>query len=212
MIINITYENLTRTFNVNMLTEKEQKAYEFIVKYHKKYDKYPLLIDIAKGMGITSKGVAHRYVIALQKANKLIRIPNRHRGITLKEKEPVFLKSLGKIAAGGPIEAITDQQRIELEYLFTNKKSYALKVTGDSMVDAGIHDGDWVIIEEGVKLYKSKVHVILIDNQDVTLKYVEKINSKEIKLIPANKKFKDMIYPNERISIQGHVVGQVRIY
>ncbi len=66
--------------------------------------------------------------------------------------------------------------------------------------------------EEGVKLYKSKVHVILIDNQDVTLKYVEKINSKEIKLIPANKKFKDMVYPNERISIQGYVVGQVRIY
>ena len=57
-----------------MLTEKEQKAYEFIVKYHKKYAKYPLLIDIAKGMGIKSKGVAHRYVIALQKANKLIRI------------------------------------------------------------------------------------------------------------------------------------------
>ena len=52
----------------------------------------------------------------------------------MKEKEPVFLKSLGKIAAGGPIEAITDQQRIELEYLFTNKKSYALKVTGDSMM------------------------------------------------------------------------------
>ena len=65
------------------------------------------------------------------------------------------------------------------------------------MIDAGIHDGDWVIIEEGTKLHKSKVHVILIDNRDITLKYVEKINSKEIKLIPANKKFKDMIYPNE---------------
>ena len=201
-----------RTFDYDMLTEKELKTYEFILKYHKKYAKYPLLIDIAKGIGIKSKGVAHRYVIALEKANKLKRIPNRHRGISLDEKEPIFLKSLGKIAAGGPIEAITDQQRIELEYLFTNKKSYALKVTGDSMIDAGIHDGDWVIIEEGIKLHKSKVHVILIDNQDITLKYVEKINSKEIKLIPANKKFKDMIYPNERISIQGYVVGQVRIY
>lgn len=198
--------------NCQVITEKEQKAYEFILKYSKKYGRYPLLTDIAKGMGIKSKGVAHRYVKALEKANKLKKIPNKHRGILLYQKEPIFLKSLGKIAAGGAIEAITDQQKIELEYLFTNKKSYALKVKGDSMIDAGINDGDWVIIEESNKAHKSKVHVVLIDNQDVTLKYIEKINSDEIKLIPANNKFTEIIYPIERISIQGHVVGQVRIY
>ena len=195
-----------------LLTNKEQQTYEFIEKYSKKYGKHPLLNEIAEGIGISSKGVAHRYIKALEKAGKLKRISNKHRGMILQEKKSIFLKSLGKIAAGGPIEAITDQQRIELEYLFTNKKSYALKVTGDSMVDAGICDGDWVIIEEGTKPYKSKVHVILIDNQDVTVKFIEKINPKEIKLIPANKKFKQIIYSNERISIQGHVIGQVRIY
>ena len=130
----------------------------------------------------------------------------------MKEKKSLFLKSLGKISAGGPIEAITDQQRIELEYLFTNKKSYALKVKGDSMINAGIHDGDWVIIEENTKFCKSKVHVILIDNQDVTLKYIEKVNTEEVKLIPANHKYKEAIYPIDRVSIQGYVVGQVRIY
>ena len=196
----------------SILTDKEYKTYEFIEKYSQKHGKYPLLTEIAKGIGIKSKGVAHRYVKALEKAGKLKRVSNQHRGMILQEKKNIFLKSLGKIAAGGPIEAITDQQRIELEYLFTNKKSYALKVTGDSMIDAGIHDKDWVIIEEGTRLYKSKVHVVLIDNQDVTLKYVEKINSREIKLIPANKKFKDTIYPIDRVSIQGYVVGQVRIY
>jgi SOS-response transcriptional repressor LexA len=56
------------------------------------------------------------------------------------------------------------------------------------------------------------VHVILIDNQDVTLKYIEKVSAGEIKLIPANKTYKETIYPVERISIQGYVVGQVRIY
>ena len=195
-----------------LLTNKEQQTYEFIEKYSKKYGKHPLLNEIAEGIGISSKGVAHRYIKALEKAGKLKRISNKHRGMILQEKKSIFLKSLGKIAAGGPIEAITDQQRIELEYLFNNKKSYALKVTGDSMVDAGICDGDWVIIEEGTKPYKSKVHVILIDNQDVTLKFIEKINPKEIKLIPANKKFKEIVYSIERISIQGHVIGQVRIY
>ena len=198
--------------NHSILTNKEQKVYEFIDRYSKNYGRYPLLVEIAKGIGIKSKGVAHRYVKALEKAGKLSRISNKHRGILLKEKKPLFLKSLGKIAAGGSIEAITDQQKIELEYLFTNKKSYALKVKGDSMINAGIYDGDWVIIEENGKFSKSKVHVILIDNQDVTLKYVEKINQKEVKLIPANNKYKEMIYSIERISIQGYVVGQVRIY
>ena len=194
------------------LTAKEQKTYDFIVKYSKKYGKYPLLVEIAKGIGIKSKGVAHRYVKSLEKAGKILRFSNKHRGISMVDKGPLFLKSLGKIAAGGPIEAITDQQRIELEYLFTNKKSYALKVKGESMIDAGINDGDWVIIEESKKFYKSKVHVILIDNQDVTLKYIEKASPGEIKLIPANKTYKETIYPVERISIQGYVVGQVRIY
>ena len=100
--------------NYQVLTEKEQKAYDFILKYSKKYGRYPLLTDIAKGMGIKSKGVAHRYVKALEKANKLKKIPNKHRGIILHQKEPIFLKSLGKIAAGGPIEAITDQQKLNL--------------------------------------------------------------------------------------------------
>ena len=194
------------------LTTKEQKTYDFIAKYSKKYGKYPLLTEIAKGIGIKSKGVAHRYVKSLEKVGKILRFSNKHRGISVIDEGPLFLKSLGKIAAGGPIEAITDQQRIELEYLFTNKKSYALKVKGESMIDAGINDGDWVIIEESKKFYKSKVHVILIDNQDVTLKYIEKVNSGEIKLIPANKIYKETIYPVERISIQGYVVGQVRIY
>ena len=195
-----------------ILTNKEQKTYEFIEIYSKNYGRYPLLEEIAKGIGIKSKGVAHRYVKALEKAGKLSKVSNKHRGIALKEQQPLFLKSLGKIAAGGPIEAITDQQKIELEYLFTNKKSYALKVKGDSMINAGIYDGDWVIIEENTKFNKSKVHVILIDNQDVTLKYIEKVNSKDVKLIPANNKYKEIIYPVERISIQGYVVGQVRIY
>ena len=198
--------------NDYLLTSKEQKVYEFIDRYSKNYGRYPLLTEIAKGIGIKSKGVAHRYVKALEKAGKLSRVSNKHRGILLKEKKSFFLKSLGKIAAGGSIEAITDQQKIELEYLFTNKKSYALKVKGDSMINAGIYDGDWVIIEENTKFNKSKVHVILIDNQDVTLKYIEKINSKDVKLIPANNKYKEIIYPIERISIQGYVVGQVRIY
>ena len=195
----------------SLLTNKEQKTYEFIEKYSKKYGKHPLLNEIAKGIGINSKGVAHRYVKALEKAGKLKRISNKHRGMILQEEKSIFLKSLGKIAAGGPIEAITDQQRIELEYLFTNKRSYALKVTGDSMIDAGINDGDWVIIEKNNKIIKSKVLAILIDNQEVTLKFAKLVDKKLIQLIPANKNLKPKSYNLERIEVQGIVIGQIRV-
>ena len=70
-----------------ILTNKEQKTYEFIEIYLKNYGRYPLLEEIAKGIGIKSKGVAHRYVKALEKAGKISKISNKHRGIALKEKK-----------------------------------------------------------------------------------------------------------------------------
>ena len=95
--------------------------------------------------------------------------------------------------------------------MFSNEKCYALKVQGDSMIEAGINDGDWVIVEKKNKIPKSKVAVILIDNQDVTLKYYKLLNKNTVELIPANKKFNTMEYDISRISIQG-IVAQGTIY
>ena len=80
------------------------------------------------------------------------------------------------------------------------------------MIEAGINDGDWVIVEKNNKIPKSKVAVILIDNQDVTLKYYKLLNKNTVELIPANKKFNTMEYDTSRISIQGIVIGQIRVY
>ena len=146
----------------------------------------------------------------------IAREPNKHRGLRainmIGNSKVLKLKSFGKIAAGGPIEAIPDKDIIELEHIFSNEKCYALKVQGDSMIDAGINDGDWVIVEKKNKILKSKVVVILIDNQDVTLKYVKQLNKNYIELIPANKKLSSKKYNISRISIQGIVIGQIRVY
>ena len=80
------------------------------------------------------------------------------------------------------------------------------------MIEAGINDGDWVIVEKKNKIPKFKVGVILIDNQDVTLKYYKLLNKNTVELIPANKKFNTMEYNINRISIQGIVIGQIRVY
>ena len=79
------------------------------------------------------------------------------------------------------------------------------------MIDAGINDGDWVIIEKNNKIIKSKVLAILIDNQEATLKFAKLVDKKLIQLIPANKNLKPKSYNLERIEVQGIVIGQIRV-
>ena len=80
------------------------------------------------------------------------------------------------------------------------------------MIEAGINDGDWVIIEKKNKIFKSKILAVLIDNQDVTLKFVKQVDKDSIQLVPANKNMKPKIYNIDRIEIQGIVIGQIRVY
>jgi len=196
-----------------MLTEKEQEVYNFIVKYRNRNERSPLLREIASAIGIKSKGVAHRYIKSLEKSGLVVCHSNKHRGFNIIGHKKFFnINSLGKISAGGPIEAVPDKDILELEHMFSNEKCYALKVQGDSMIEAGIYDGDWVIVEKKSKIPKSKIAVVLIDNQDVTLKYYKSVNNNTVRLIPANKKLHSIEYDSSRISIQGIVIGQIRVY
>ena len=198
-----------------MLTRKQQQTYDFINKYCTKFGEPPLLRQIAEGIGIKSKGVVHRYVEALVKERKIKKLAYRHRGNTINHKKTLNglrIKTFGKIAAGSPIDAVSDKDIIELDHIFSNEKCFALKVQGNSMVEAGINDGDWVIVEKQNKPIASKIMVILIDNQDVTLKYVKQVDSETIKLLPANKDLTPKTYNISRISIQGVIVGQIRVY
>ena len=198
-----------------MLTKKEKQTYKFIVDFQKKFGQFPLLSEIAKGIGISSKGVAHRYVKSLVDHNKIIKMRYKHRGYQLKESNAGLsfsIKKFGKISAGGPTEAILDKEILELNHIFSNEKCFALKVQGNSMIDAGINDGDWVILEKGNKIIESKVLAVLIDNQDVTLKHIKQINKNTIELIPANKNMKSKMYSIDRIEVQGVVIGQIRVY
>lgn len=196
-----------------MITMRERDVYDFIVKYQKSNGYSPLLREVADSIGIKSKGVIHRYIKSLEKLGMITYHSNKHRGLNIiQDKRILNITSLGKISAGGPIEAVPDKDVLELEHMFSNEKCYALKVQGDSMIEAGINDGDWVIVEKKNKIPKFKVGVILIDNQDVTLKYYKLLNKNTVELIPANKKFNTMEYDISRISIQGIVIGQIRVY
>jgi repressor LexA len=120
---------------------------------------------------------------------------------------------LGRIAAGTPIEALTghkDSVAVPPSLLGTGDH-YALEVAGDSMVDAGIMDGDTVLIQKCTVAENGAIVVALVDQNEVTLKRLRK-RGDSIALEPANKAYETRIFGPDRVQVQGKLVGLLRRY
>ncbi len=199
-----------------MLTTQQQKAYQFIRQFILRNGQAPLLPEIAQGLGIRSKSHASRYVQALVEQGLLEFVPGRHRGIRLinsdkEEREFWHLPLLGKIAAGRPIEATSDTQTVDLPALLAGPQRYILQVKGDSMIEEGIYDGDWVICEYADTAPDGAIVVALIDNYEATLKRLKRNRNNTVTLSPANSQLKPMIYEAHRVKVQGIFIGLVRL-
>ena len=129
------------------------------------------------------------------------------------ESEAMQLPLYGRIAAGTPIEALRDHDAfVDVPVAILGKgEHYALEVDGDSMIDAGIFDGDTVIIERSDTADNGSIVVALIDREEATLKRIRRKGG-AIALEPANKTYETRIFPPERVKIQGKLVGLIRKY
>ena len=197
-----------------MTTPGQHKTLTFIRQFIASHDCSPTLTEIATGLGLSSKGSLHRHVQALADAGYLQIMPGKHRGIQLTPQVEASLHSLpllGRIAAGQPIEAIPGEDTLNLTEFLLGPDRFALRVLGDSMIEAGILDGDTVIIERRDTAESGDVVVALIDNGEATLKRLRH-RGKRIELIPANATYQTMVYPADRVRIQGVLVGQLRTY
>ena len=128
--------------------------------------------------------------------------------------EAVELPLYGQIAAGTAIEALRDQTTtvgVPASLLGRVGEHYALEVAGDSMIDAGILDGDTVIIERSDTAENGAIVVALIDSQEVTLKRLRRRGA-SIALEPANKEYETRIFGPDRVQVQGRLVGLLRRY
>ena len=129
------------------------------------------------------------------------------------EAAAVHLPLYGRIAAGLPIEALRDQgAQIEVPLaLLGNGEHYALEVAGDSMVEAGILDGDTVVIRKGDVAENGQIIVALIDDAEVTLKRLRR-RGHSVALEPANQRHEIRIFPADRVKVQGSLVALLRRY
>jgi repressor LexA len=132
---------------------------------------------------------------------------------SLGDGDSVTLPLYGRIAAGTPIEALRDQSSfVDVpQNLLGRGEHYALEVDGDSMVEAGILDGDTVIIERSEQAENGAIVVALVDREEVTLKRLRRRGG-AIALEPANKNYEPRVFPPDRIQVQGRLIGLIRKY
>ena len=198
-----------------MLTSLENRMLEFIRDYIYRHGEAPTMTEIGHALEINSKGTVHRYVQSLRQKGKLEQTERGWRGIRLTDfpsTQTLTRPLVGRIAAGHPIEAIPDQEEVDLAAMFVGENNYALQVKGESMIGVGIMDGDIVIIEPRERAEYGDIVVALIDEEEATLKRFKRFSDGRIELSPENPDMQPMIFSPERVRIQGVLVGQLRTY
>jgi repressor LexA len=197
------------------LTRRQQAILEYLRESQLRHTHPPTLDELCSALGLRSRGSMHKHVTALVQAGYVEPLSGKQRGVRLseaKEDDPRTLPLLGRIAAGRPIEAVQDSQELEVPRQLRGKgRCYVLQVRGDSMIDDGILDDDWVVIEQRDYARDGEIVVALIDGEDATLKRIEQ-RPDECILHPANSDLEPQHYAPGRVNIQGVVVGQMRAY
>jgi repressor LexA len=197
------------------LTRRQQAILEYLRESQLRHTHPPTLDELCSALGLRSRGSMHKHVTALVQAGYVEPLSGKQRGVRLseaKEDDPRTLPLLGRIAAGRPIEAVQDSQELEVPRQLRGKgRCYVLQVRGDSMIDDGILDDDWVVIEQRNYARDGEIVVALIDGEDATLKRIEQRPDVCI-LHPANSDLEPQHYAPGRVNIQGVVVGQMRAY
>lgn len=222
-----------------MLTKKQRDLLLFIHERLQKEGVAPSFDEMKDALNLKSKSGIHRLIGALEERKFIRRLPNRARAleiIRLPENESapdnifkadfgaasatdtpqdpgsIDIPLHGRIAAGTPIEALEQYENIPVPASMIGGGShYALEIDGDSMMEAGILDGDTILVKRCEQAENGAIVVALIDEQEATLKTLYK-KGPDIALEPSNPEYKTQVYPANRVRIQGRLVGLLRQY
>jgi repressor LexA len=216
-----------------MLTAKQRELLLFIDARLKESGISPSFDEMREALDLKSKSGVHRLISALEERGFIRRLPNRARALEvlkLPEVRPsatvvpirpvtaapandtMELVLAGRIAAGTPIEALQGTDTFAVpSALLGPGEHYALEVSGDSMVEEGILDGDFALIRKADTAREGEIVVALIDNEEATLKTYRR-EGRMVRLDPANSRYEPQRYDESRVQIQGRLAGLIRRY
>lgn len=216
-----------------MLTAKQRELLLFIDGRLKEDGVSPSFDEMREALDLKSKSGVHRLISALEERGFIRRLPNRARALEVvklpETKAPASATPIrpvspapandameiplhGRIAAGTPIEALQGTETFAVPAaLLGPGEHYALEVSGDSMVDEGILDGDFALIRKIDTAHDGEIVVALIDNEEATLKTFRR-EGNMIRLDPANRQYEPQRYDPRRVQIQGRLAGLIRRY
>jgi repressor LexA len=199
------------------LTRRQKEILDFLDRHISRKGYAPTIEEIGEQFGLSSLATVHKHLTNLQKKGLVKRDWNRSRGLELVPTQvavkAVELPLLGRVAAGSPIEAITASETIFVpEDMVGRRDTYVLQVKGDSMIDEQIRDGDFVIVENRRTARDGEMVIALLDGENATLKKLYREGGGKVRLQPANARLKPLLVDQDRLRIQGVVIGVLRKY
>ena len=203
----------------SFLTERQREILEFIREFSDANGIAPTHREICEKFNYSSYGTVHKHLRLLREKGYLRRVQHQKRGLELVDEGEelgslIELPFLGRIAAGQPIEALPGHETFGVPPALLagrmGQKHYILRVTGSSMIEEGIHDGDFVIVES-VELAPPGAMVVALIDGEATLKHYHP-EGPFVRLQPANAAMDPILVPADRLKIQGVVVGLMRKY
>src|SRR5947199_3349372 len=199
--------------------QRHRDIYQYVARFTERHDYEPSYAQIARHFGVSSKATIAKHIEALERRG----LVSRHRtdgafGLTVQQEEvdvdsTCEVPLLGRIAAGAPIDLADDSETITVPRFLLGRvrpnRVYALRVTGDSMIDEHICDGDIALIENRTEARDGEIVVALIEGTRATLKRLFRFGA-EVELRPANSQLAPVRLPAAKVQVQGIFRGLLR--
>jgi repressor LexA len=198
------------------LTKRQKEIVDYLDLFIAEHGYAPTLEEIGARFGLSSPATVHKHLTNLEDKGLLRRKWNHSRALELvpqkRKVAAIELPLLGQVAAGQPIEAIETPGTLALpEELVRRENSYVLRVKGDSMIEDGILDGDFIVVEERPAPENGETIVALVNGEATVKRFFRERNGK-VRLQPANQRMAPILVKEREFSSRGRVVAVLRKY
>jgi repressor LexA len=206
------------------LTRRQKEVLDFISGFVEDNGYSPSYEELARGLQLASVATVHKHIEALESRGYLRRGFNQSRSLEVSHKylqerrrsqQAQQIKGIplaGRIAAGRPVEAVEGQDTLQFADFTGKGDTFALQVSGESMIDDHICNGDFVLVEKSQQAGNGDIVVALIDGMETTLKRLYREPQNFIRLQPANASMEPIVVDAARVQIQGRVLAVMRKY